>query len=67
MESSTVFPTELDSIKDAPDLLRSALVEALQSEENIRLLVHAPCSPSDYGKYVSKAIESILVTEHLST
>ena len=42
MEIDTRFPTKLDSISDAPEPLRSALVENLSSEEPVRLLVYAP-------------------------
>ena len=42
MEIDTRFPTKLDAISDAPEPLRSALVESLPSEKSVRLLVHAP-------------------------
>jgi len=42
MEIDTRFPTKLDSISDAPEPLRSALVEGLSSEEPGRLLLYAP-------------------------
>jgi hypothetical protein len=42
MEIDTRFPTKLDSISDAPEPLRSALVEWVPSEKSVRLLVHAP-------------------------
>ena len=42
MEIDTRFPTKLDSISDAPEPLRSALVEGLSSERPVRLLVYAP-------------------------
>jgi hypothetical protein len=42
MEIDTRFPTKLDSISDAPEPLRSALVESLSAQDSVRLLVHAP-------------------------
>jgi hypothetical protein len=42
MEIDTRFPTRLHAVSDAPEPLRSALVESLPSEEPARLLVHAP-------------------------
>jgi hypothetical protein len=42
MEIDTRFPTELDSISDAPDPLRSALMKSLPSEDPVCLLVYAP-------------------------
>jgi hypothetical protein len=42
MEIDTRFPTRLNAISDAPEPLRSALVESFPSEEPLRLLVHAP-------------------------
>jgi hypothetical protein len=42
MEIDTRFPTKLQAISDAPEPLRSALVESLPSGEQVRLLVHAP-------------------------
>ena len=42
MEIDTRFPTKLDTISDAPEPLRSALVESFPSEKSVRLLVHAP-------------------------
>jgi hypothetical protein len=42
MEIDTRFPTRLNALSDAPDPLRSALVESLPSGEPVRLLVHAP-------------------------
>ncbi len=38
----TRFATKLNAISDAPEPLRSALVESFASEKSIRLLVHAP-------------------------
>src|SRR6266446_1180641 len=42
MEIDTRFPTKLNTVYDAPESFRSALVESLPSGEPIRLLVHAP-------------------------
>jgi hypothetical protein len=42
MEIDTRFPTKLNTVSDAPEPLRSALVESFQSREPVRLLVHAP-------------------------
>jgi hypothetical protein len=42
MEIDTRFPTKLDSISNAPEPFRSALVKSLSSEEPVRLLVYAP-------------------------
>jgi hypothetical protein len=42
MEIDTRFPTRLNTVSDAPEPLRSALVERLPSGEPVRLLVHAP-------------------------
>jgi hypothetical protein len=42
MEIDTRFPTRLNTVSDAPEPLRSALVKSLSSEEPTRLLVHAP-------------------------
>ena len=42
MNIDTRFPTKLDAIHDAPEPLRSALVDNLPSKECVRLLVHAP-------------------------
>jgi hypothetical protein len=36
------FPTKLDATSDAPEPLRSALVEILPPGEPVRLLLHAP-------------------------
>ena len=46
MEIDTPFPTKLDTVSDAPEPLRSALVESLPSGEPVRLLVHAPAFPT---------------------
>ena len=46
MEIDTRFPTKLDTVSDAPEPLRSALVESLPSGEPVRLLVHAPAFPT---------------------
>ncbi len=42
MNIDTRFPTKLDAIHDAPEPLRSALVDNFPSKESVRLLVHAP-------------------------
>ena len=42
MEIDTRFPTRLNTVADAPEPFRSALVESLPSEEPVRLLVHSP-------------------------
>jgi hypothetical protein len=46
MEIDTRFPTKLSAISDAPEPLRSALVEILSPKEPMRLLVHAPAFSS---------------------
>jgi len=46
MEIDTRFPTKLGAISDAPEPLRSALVEILPAKEPMRLLVHAPAFSS---------------------
>ena len=42
MEIDARFPTKLNTVYDAPESFRSALVESLPPSEPIRLLVHAP-------------------------
>jgi hypothetical protein len=42
MEIDTRFPTKLNTVYDAPESFRSALVESLPPSEPIHLLVHAP-------------------------
>src|SRR6516162_4260409 len=42
MEIDTRFPTRLNTVSDAPEPLRSALVEILPSGEPTRLVMHAP-------------------------
>jgi len=42
MEIDTRFPTKLDAISDAPEPLRSALLESFPSEKSVRLSIHAP-------------------------
>jgi hypothetical protein len=42
MTLDTRFPSKLETVRDAPEPLRSALVDHIPSEESIRLLVHAP-------------------------
>jgi hypothetical protein len=46
MEIDPRFPTKLSAISDAPEPLRSALVEILPPKEPMRLLVHAPAFSS---------------------
>jgi hypothetical protein len=46
MEIDTTFPTKLDNVSDAPEPLRSALVESLPADESVRLLVHSPSFPT---------------------
>ena len=42
MEIDTRFPTKFNTVSDAPEPLRTALVESFPSGEPVRLLVHAP-------------------------
>ncbi|MBV8279999.1 MAG: hypothetical protein JO170_32685 [Verrucomicrobia bacterium] len=42
MEIDSRFPSKLDTVNDVPEVLRTALIEGLSSEEPIRLLIHAP-------------------------
>ena len=42
MEIDNRFPTKLDSVSDAPEPLRTAVVENCTSPQSVRLLVHAP-------------------------
>lgn len=42
MNIDTRFPTKLDAINEAPEPLRSALVDNFPSKEPVRLLVYAP-------------------------
>jgi len=42
MEIDLRFPTKLDAIADAPEPLRSTLVETVPANEPVRLLLHAP-------------------------
>jgi hypothetical protein len=42
MEIDTRFPTKLNTVYDAPESFRTALVESLPPGEPIHLLVHAP-------------------------
>jgi hypothetical protein len=46
MEIDSTFPTKLETVSDAPEPLRTALVEKLPSEDAIRLLVHSPAFPT---------------------
>src|SRR4029077_2460322 len=50
MEIDTRFPTKLNAVSDAPEPLRSALVESLPSGEPVRLLVHAPAFTTEDEK-----------------
>ena len=48
MTTDTQFATKLDTIYDAPEPLRTALLENLSSPDSIRLLIHSPAfSTSD--------------------
>jgi hypothetical protein len=42
MKPDTRFPTKLDTVADAPEPLRSALMKKLPSGELVRFLLHAP-------------------------
>jgi hypothetical protein len=46
MEIDTTFPTRLDTVSDAPEPLRSALVKSLTADDPVRLLVHSPSFPT---------------------
>lgn len=46
MEIDSQFPTKLDAVSDAPEPLRSALVEGFPANESVRMLVHAPAFPT---------------------
>jgi hypothetical protein len=50
MEIDTPFPTKLKTVSDAPEPLRSALIENFSSEERVRLLVHAPAFSTEDEK-----------------
>jgi hypothetical protein len=50
MEIDTRFPTKLNTVSDAPDPFRSALVGSLASGEQVRLLVHAPAFATELEK-----------------
>jgi hypothetical protein len=50
MEIDTRFPTKLNAVSDAPEPLRSALVESFPSGESVRLLVHAPAFAAEIEK-----------------
>ena len=50
MEIDTRFPTKLNTVSDAPEPLRNALVESLPSGEPVRLLVHAPAFTTEDEK-----------------
>ncbi len=50
MEIDTRFPTKLNTVSDAPEPLRTALVESLPSGEPVRLLVHAPAFTTEDEK-----------------
>jgi hypothetical protein len=53
MEIDARFPTKLNTVSDAPEPLRIALLEGLPSEEPVRLLVHSPAFSS--GDEISPA------------
>jgi hypothetical protein len=42
MTTDTQFATKLDTINDAPEPLRTALLENLPSPDSIRLLIYSP-------------------------
>ena len=42
MKPDPSFPTKLDTVADAPEPLRSALMKKLPPEEPVRFLLHAP-------------------------
>jgi hypothetical protein len=46
MEIDGTFPTKLETVSDAPEPLRSALMENLPADEPVRLLVHSPSFPA---------------------
>jgi hypothetical protein len=50
MEIDTRFPTRLNTVSDAPEPLRSALVESFPAGELVRLLVHAPAFSTEEEK-----------------
>jgi hypothetical protein len=50
MKIDTRFPTKLDTVSDAPEPLRSELVNSLPAKETVRLLVHAPAFPTGEEK-----------------
>jgi hypothetical protein len=50
MEIDPRFPTKLNTVSDAPEPLRSALVESLPSGESVCLLVHAPAFATEDEK-----------------
>jgi hypothetical protein len=50
MEIDTPFPIKLKTVSDAPEPLRSALIENFSSEERVRLLVHAPAFSTEDEK-----------------
>jgi hypothetical protein len=50
MEIDTRFPIKLNTVSDAPEPLRGALVESIPTGEPIRLLVHAPAFATEDEK-----------------
>jgi hypothetical protein len=50
MEIDTRFPTKLDTVSDAPEPLRSALVASLPSGVPVHILVHAPAFSAEDEK-----------------
>jgi hypothetical protein len=50
MEIDTRFPTKLNTVSDAPEPLRGALVESLPSGEPVQFLVHAPAFKAEEEK-----------------
>src|SRR6478735_4183609 len=67
MEIDTRFPTKLNTVSDAPEPLRSALVETFPSGEPVRLLVHAPAFTTGDEKSPATllAVTSILLLGQL--
>jgi hypothetical protein len=53
MEIDPSFPTKIDAVSDAPEPLRSALLQNLRSGETVRFLVHAPAFST--GEEISPA------------
>jgi hypothetical protein len=58
------FATKLDTISDAPEPLRNALLDTLPSSESIRLLIHAPAflPPDERSLASAQVAEPTLLT-----